>query len=119
MARNNRDSRRAVLAATERHDSADAFLRDPDGSDGAGRGMKTRDDLAELLAEDFVVAATTNADADGDEHEEVVPEELGGPFEETAASDEFAGGTDESNPEDATSEPLPRAMGDGVPAPVD
>ena len=40
-----------------------------------------------------------------------MPEELGGPFVETAASTEFAGGTDESNPEDASQEPLPRVMG--------
>ena len=97
---------RAAAVATVRHDSAAAFLPEPDG----GR-LVAPDDLAELLAEDFVMGATSGNDADNDEHEEVVPEELGGPFVETAASDEFAGGTDESNPEDATPEPLPRVMG--------
>ena len=105
MARNKTNGR-AIVAATLRHDSAAAFLPEPDG----GR-LTAPDDLAELLAEDFVMGVTSGTDADGDEHEEVVPEELGGPFVETAASTEFAGGTDESNPEDASQEPLPRAMG--------
>ena len=39
--------------------------------------------------------------------DEVVPEELGGPFVETSASEEFASGTDESNPFDAETEALP------------
>ena len=38
---------------------------------------------------------------------QVVPEESGGPFVETSAGTEFAGGTDESNIEEATREPFP------------
>jgi hypothetical protein len=88
-----------------RSDDGNAFLPDPDGGP-----VYARDDLAELLAEDFVMSATSNADADGEEHEGVVDEELGGPFVETTGQEEFAEGTDDSNPEDATAEPLPRAM---------
>jgi len=98
-------AQRARLAA-QRSDDGNAFLPDPDGGP-----MYTPDDLAELLAEDFILSATMNVDADADEHEEVVDEELGGPFVETSGREEFAAGTDDSNPADATAEPLPRVMG--------
>ena len=92
-------------AAPQRHqrsDDANAFIPDPEG----GRAH-TRDDLAESLAEDFLQAATSGEDAAEEAGDEVVPEELGGPFVETSASEEFATGTDESNPPDAETEPLP------------
>jgi hypothetical protein len=41
------------------------------------------------------------------DHHQQVPEEDGGPFVVTRDEDELAGGTDESNPEDATREPFP------------
>jgi hypothetical protein len=104
--KNGRASLNGAKGRAQRSDSGYAFLPDPgDGPALAG------DDLAELLAEDYLLSATTGGDANGDEHEVVVDEEFGGPFVETAESDEFAAGTDESNPEDATAEPLPRAMG--------
>ena len=40
----------------------------------------------------------------------LVPEEIGGPFVETTAAEEFAHDTDEANPEDASREPLPRPV---------
>jgi hypothetical protein len=89
-----------------RSDTADAFLPDPD--DGGPR--RVDDDLAEMRGEDFVRAATTGEDVEDESLDEVVPEEYGGPFVETAASEEFAMGPDESNPEDAMAEPLPRAI---------
>ena len=52
-------------------------------------------------------AATSGEDPAEEAGDEVVPEELGGPFVETSASEEFATGTDESNPPDAETEPLP------------
>jgi hypothetical protein len=52
-------------------------------------------------------AATSGEDATEEAGDEVVPEELGGPFVETSGSEEFASGTDESNPPDAETEPLP------------
>jgi hypothetical protein len=88
-----------------RADSADAFIRHPD--DGP---VRVDDDLAETLAEEFVHAATSGGDQDEDAQDQMVPEEIGGPFVETSASEEFADGVDESNPEDAEKEPIPRAM---------
>jgi hypothetical protein len=89
-----------------RSDSADAFLGDP--QDGAS--ARAPDDLAEALAEEFVNSATTGGDSGDERLEDVVPEEVGGPFVVTSAQDEFADGADESNPEDAEAEPLPRAV---------
>jgi hypothetical protein len=42
-----------------------------------------------------------------EQNDELVPEELGGPFVETSAREEFADGTDESNPIDAERAALP------------
>lgn len=89
-----------------RADSADAFIRDPDG-DGP---TSTTDDLAESLAEDFLHSATSGEDQTEEALDRMVPEEIGGPFLETSAEEEFADGTDESNPEDAEPEALPRAV---------
>ncbi len=67
------------------------------------------DELAELLAEEYVAAVTTGEEQGVELRDEVVPEETGGPFVETSARTEFASGVDESNPEDAEAEPLPLA----------
>lgn len=88
-----------------RSDSGDAFIPDPESGPA-----HTDDDLAETLAEDFVRSATTGEDAEDETMDQIVPEEIGGPFVETAASEEFALGPDESNPDDAMAEPLPRAV---------
>jgi hypothetical protein len=94
-------------ARHERPDSGDAFLPDP------GEGpARIKDDLAEELAEEFLTGATAGeslADAlDGE-----VPEEQGGPFVPSTGKQEFARGTDESNPRGAKKEPFP--MANGVP----
>ena len=52
-------------------------------------------------------AAATLGQYEGDAFNQIVPEESGGPFVETSAGTEFAGGTDESNIEEATREPFP------------
>jgi hypothetical protein len=88
-----------------RTDGGDAFIRDP----GDGPAV-TSDDLAESLAEGYLRSATSGEDLTDEILDQVVPEEIGGPFVETSAADEFAGGTDGSNPEDADAEPLPRAV---------
>jgi hypothetical protein len=88
-----------------RADSADAFIRNPDDGD-----MIVNDDLAESLAEEFVHAATSGENQGEDTQDQVVPEEIGGPFIETSAEEEFADGIDESNPSDAEVEPMPRAV---------
>ena len=87
-----------------RSDDADAFMPDPE--DGPAR---IPDDLAENLAEDYLQAATQGMEVEED-HDQVVPEEIGGPFIETTAAEEFAQGIDEANPEDASREPLPRPV---------
>jgi hypothetical protein len=99
------DGERRHFHAGGRPDSGDAFIADP--GDGPAR---TRDDLAEALAEDFLRTATSG-EYGGEPLGEVVPEELGGPFIETDARKEFADDVDESNPLDATAEALPQAVG--------
>ncbi|HMF39070.1 MAG TPA: hypothetical protein VKQ32_00180 [Polyangia bacterium] len=87
-----------------RSDDGTAFMPDPE--DGPAR---IGDDLAENLAEDYVQAATQGMEVEED-HDQIVPEEIGGPFVETTAAEEFAQGIDEANPEDASREPLPRPV---------
>jgi hypothetical protein len=93
------------VRSSGRSDSGDAFFPDPEG--GPARAP---DDLAETLAEDFLASATTGNDVDDEVMNQVVPEEIGGPFIETTASEEFADGYDESNPEDAEVEGRPMAV---------
>jgi hypothetical protein len=79
-------------------EDADAFLPRP----------RTSDALSEELGEAFVESATTGEEAAAERHDRVVPDEQGGPFVTTPASEEFASGTDASNIGEATREPLPR-----------
>jgi hypothetical protein len=85
-----------------RSDDGEAFIHDPQGGPA-----HTRDDLAEDLAESFLGGATSGQD---EIHDELLTEELGGPFIEGRASMEFADDIDEMNPEDAPREPFPTAM---------
>lgn len=70
------------------------------------------DDFAEELAETAVATMTSGEDMLTEDLDAPVDEERGGPFIETSGNVEFAGGTDESNTEDATREPLPLAHGE-------
>jgi len=88
-----------------RRDDANAFLPDPEGGPS-----HSEDDLAETLAEEFIVAATSAEEPGEDVRDEVLPEELGGPFLEVPASEEFDGAPDASNPLGADREPFPRAV---------
>jgi hypothetical protein len=88
-----------------RSDDGNAFIPDPEGGPA-----RTRDDLAENLAEGFLQGATQDDEADEAALEGWVPEEIGGPFVESDAAAEFADGTDGSNPADAEREPMPRPM---------
>jgi hypothetical protein len=63
-------------APPSRPDDANAFLPDPAG----GGPTRTSDDLAEVLAEEFVVAATSAEEKTEDVRDGFVPEEIGGPF---------------------------------------
>jgi hypothetical protein len=85
-----------------RPDGGDAFIPDP------GEGpARTRDDLAEELAEEFLGSATSGEEQGEEGHEQVVPEEEGGPFIPSSGDQEFAGGADASNPIDAERAPFP------------
>src|SRR5262245_30227561 len=94
-----RDTTRAALNGSGRSDDANAFIPDPDGGPA-----RTDDDLAESMAEEFLEAATRGNEVAEEVLDEVVPEEIGGPFVETTAAEEFAAGVDESNPADAEPE---------------
>jgi len=91
--------------AKQRKDDGNAFLRDP--GDGPIKGI---DSVDSELVEDFMLAATSGEDAAEDVRNQVLPEEYGGPFVTTRATEELADDVDESNPDDATQEPLPSAM---------
>ena len=71
------------------------------------RRARTGQELAEELGEAFVQSAVSGEEAEPERHERVVPEEQGGPFVPSTASDEFASGTDASNIAEATREPFP------------
>jgi hypothetical protein len=88
-----------------RSDDGNAFIPDPEGGPA-----RTNDDLAETLAEGFVLGATQDEDGEDAALDGLVPEEIGGPFVETSGSAEFADGTDGSNPADAKREPIPRPV---------
>jgi len=89
----------------QRTDDGNAFIPDP------GEGpAHANDELAELLAEDYLAAATGGDDALDDDLEAVVSDEVGGAFVTTTAAEELADDVDESNPSDATREPRPLAV---------
>lgn len=102
------------LERQERSDGGDAFIPDP--GDGPAH---TSDDLAELLAEDFIEAATRGNEVLEDDLDRPLSDELGGPFIVTDPRDELADGVDDSNPLDAAIEPLPRANAGLVQRPRD
>ena len=87
----------------QRPDDGTAFL--PDGA------ARSDDDLSERLAEEYVAAATSGEEPDEERLDASVPEDIGGPFIETTAEEELADDVDETNPADATREPVPRAVG--------
>jgi len=78
---------------------------DPESFFGGPRG---KDDLSEEMGEEVVATATTGEYEAEAVREQDVPEEVGGPFVETTAREEFGHGTDPSNPKGATREPFPR-----------
>jgi hypothetical protein len=71
-------------------------------------GPRSGDDLAQELGKEAVGTMTSGEDQSERMIAEEVEEERGGPFVKTRGGDEFARGTDRSNPRDATREPFPR-----------
>jgi hypothetical protein len=88
-----------ALSREHRNDSDDrAFFKTP----------RSGDDLAEELGKEAVATMTSGEDQSEHLISEEVEEERGGPFVKTRSGEEFAEGTDRSNPRDATREPFPR-----------
>lgn len=71
------------------------------------QGSKGHDELAEELGEEFVASATSGEPVRADRDDELSEAERGGPYVVTSEQEEFATGTDASNPKDATREPFP------------
>ena len=93
------DLRARSRASAEDHTVDRAFLR---------KSKSLDDPLAEQLGEEAVMTMTS-AEDQSDQLQDVGDiEEIGGPFEITTAGQEFARGTDRSNPRGATREPFPR-----------
>lgn len=89
----------------ERSDSGDAFIRESDQRTG------TSDDLAEQLAEEFERSIATGEADDNRSDDGLEPEEIGGPFIESAADREF-GATRSAPPDpETTLNPVPEAVG--------
>jgi hypothetical protein len=82
--------------------------RPPADPAGFIENARSNDDLVEELGEEVVETATTGEAVSEDVLNQEVPEEVGGPFVETTANDEFAHGVDPSNPKGAKREPFPR-----------
>jgi hypothetical protein len=87
-------------------DDGHAFLPDPT----EGEPARSPEELSETLAEEFVQAATSAEEASEDRRDEFATEEIGGPFLEATANEEFADDEDTANPKDATKEPFPTAI---------
>ncbi len=68
---------------------------------------RSKDALVEELAEEFVQEVTSAEHEGEDVLDQEVPEDRGGPFVETTGDQEFAYGTDASNPKGAKREPFP------------
>ena len=105
-----RTERVAAPAGPEEHrqqrsDDADAFIPDP--HEGPAH---SNDDLAEVLAEDFLESATRGNDVFEDELGRPLSDEVGGPFVVTDADEELADDVDASNPVDAEPAGRPRAV---------
>jgi hypothetical protein len=93
-------------AATLREKSDESRTHDADQAFVGG--SRSKDDLAEEMGETWVASATSGEDENQDVLEQEVPEEMGGPFVETSANQEFAHGTDPSNPKGSSREPFPK-----------
>lgn len=88
-----------------RMDDGNAFIRDP----GSGPA-RTRDDLAENLAEQFLTSATSAEETAQEDLDREVPEEEGGPFVVTTGATEFARDSEAPNIKGADREPFPSPM---------
>ncbi|HEY2513945.1 MAG TPA: hypothetical protein VGI39_23925 [Polyangiaceae bacterium] len=95
-----------AYAATLRELSEEGQVHD-DNRAFVGERSAGKDDLAEEMGESFVATATSGEEEAEEAFNQEVPEEGGGPFVATTGGQEFAEGTDESNPEGTKPEPFP------------
>jgi hypothetical protein len=104
-ARGSSNPPRSPASSHSQHrlDDGCAFLPDP--SEGAH--ARRTNALGEMLAEEFLESATAGEEVVEDERGEMDIEEVGGPFTGSSASEEFAYGTDDSNPDGAPAEAFP------------
>lgn len=104
--------RKKKAIRSERSDAADAFVPDPEGHHGP-----VPDDLAEYLGESFVSTATGGDDGGEVLQEDIVVEELGGPFIETDGGDEFGESLQAGAPDEpGIPEAFPTAVRGGHPS---
>lgn len=68
----------------KRSDDADAFIRESDMAKG------TKDDLAENLAQQYLKEASSGQESDEEGKDELLEEDLGGPYVFTSSEQEFA-----------------------------
>ncbi len=94
-------------AATLRDKSREGRVRDADEA-FIGRSGRTSDNLAEAMGETWVETATSGEDENEEVFNQNVPEDDGGPFVTTTAGQEFAEGTDASNPKRSKREAFPK-----------
>ena len=105
-----RSARDGALSARVRSDDGDAFLPDPYAHGKSGH-VRSAEPYGESLAEDFVASATSGEEVTVELRDALNADEVGGPFVETQAQEEFAITVDEMNPPDAIPEPFPTANG--------
>lgn len=79
-------------------------------------GVPAKDDVSERMAEGALRQMTGEYDGDFEESDRVTPADVGGPFVESSAFEEYAYGSD-GIPADAEVAALPRVLGDEPPAP--
>jgi len=94
-------------AATLREKSREGRVRDRDDA-FIGRSGRSSDNLAEAMGETWVETATSGEDENEEVFNQSVPEDEGGPFVTTTAGQEFAEGTDASNPKRSKREAFPK-----------
>ena len=94
-------------AATLRDKSLEGRVRDGDEA-FIGRSGRSNDNLAEAMGETWVETATSGEDESEEVFDQSVPEDEGGPFVTTTAGQEFAEGTDASNPKRSKREAFPK-----------
>jgi hypothetical protein len=81
-------------------------------------GVKKTDDVGERMAEGTIRALTGDDDGDFEDSDTMSEGDLGGPFVETSASEEF-GYDDDGMPADTERSALPSAQGDEPRTPDD